>query len=117
MNRDTKAQSGYYPFKEGLLGDFYYLFISGEGKNELKLPYTVRIESIEILVNGSEEEPIETGFSSVEYHDGTAKAEFYAPGGALLIAAYDADGRLLKTAVCQSSEWTKDGEMYSLLAA
>lgn len=188
MNRDTKAQSGYYPFKDGLPGDFYYLFISGEGKNELKLPYTVRagetirikfakpyatnngtknrsevnnkldltigsetyslkdncdfdtwytkdfvvdadtnmmtismgtwsaitIESIEILVNGSDEEPIETGFSSVEYHDGTAEVEFYAPGGVLLIAAYDTDGRLLKTALCQSSEWTKDGEIRRL---
>ncbi len=188
MNRDTKAQSGYYPFKDGLPGNFYYLFISGEGKNELKLPYTVRagetirikfakpyatnngtknrsevnnkldltigsetyslkdncdfdtwytkdfvvdadtnmmtismgtwsaitIESIEILVNGSDEEPIETGFSSVEYHDGTAEIEFYAPGGVLLIAAYDTDGRLLKTALCQSSEWTKDGEIRRL---
>lgn len=42
MNKDTKTQSGYYPFQDGLQGDFYYLFISGEGKNVLKLPYTVR---------------------------------------------------------------------------
>lgn len=42
MNKDTKTQSGYYPYSNGLPGDFYYLFISGEGKNELKLPYTVR---------------------------------------------------------------------------
>lgn len=188
MNKDTKAQSGYYPYQSGLSGDFYYLFISGEGKNELKLPYTVRagetirikfakpyatnngttnrssvnnkldltigsetyslkdncnfdqwytkdfvvdgdtnlltismgtwsaiaIESIEILVNAAEDEPAEpdTGFAAVEYSEGTADIEFFAPGGVLVIAAYDADGKLLKTEICQSDEWAKNGDMY-----
>lgn len=43
MNKDTKSQSGYYPFKNGLPGDFYYLFISGEGKNVLKPPFYIYI--------------------------------------------------------------------------
>lgn len=190
MNKDTKTQSGYYPFQNGLPGDFYYLFISGEGKNELKLPYTVRagetirlkfakpyatnngtknrsevnnkldltvgsetyslkdncdfdkwytkdfvvdsdtdtitismgtwsaitIESIEILLKDSEVNPPEpeTGFRSVECINGNVKTEFYAPDGVLVLAAYDENGNLIKTEICPSSEWEKNGDIYTV---
>lgn len=42
MNAKTKTNSGYYPYGNGLPGDFYYLFLSGNGTNTIKLPYTLK---------------------------------------------------------------------------
>lgn len=46
MNVNTKTNSGYYPYQNGLPGTYYYLFISGRGTNVLKLPYTAKSGNI-----------------------------------------------------------------------